>query len=68
MEIREIDELIQIFEDCGVGKFSYKCSDCPLKDSENCEGELYDRVLEALKRLKFLETPTNEEQPKLINS
>lgn len=65
MEPQEIDDIIIALNQCGIGRFSYKCDECPLFDDYDCEGTLFNKVIEALKRLKFLETPTKQEQPEL---
>lgn len=67
MDIAKIDELIDIvnrgdYDPC----VSDTCDGCPLKEYGNCCGiEIQSRLIDALKRLKYLEKLTNSYQPKL---
>lgn len=57
---------------CCIAQDGYftSCGKCPYRKEEDCARNLAEDTLTALKRLKFLETPTKEEQPELpgINS
>lgn len=65
MDVVEIDELINVIDKCSFNNFSLDCIVCPLNKCDDCSKELHDRVIYALKRLRYLETPNNDEQPEL---
>lgn len=63
MEPKQIDKLLPVLD--RLSCFSISCTECPYNTSDDCEGELKQDLAEALKRLKFLETPSKKEQPEL---
>lgn len=66
MDVVEIDELINVINHCGFNEFSLDCHICPFNKYEDCSNVLQTRINEALKRLRYLETPTDKEQPEFL--
>lgn len=64
MTNEEIDEILTAYAAC---KFEHRCAECPMSKIAqygDCSDILDNKVMEALKRLKYLENPKNSEAPK----
>lgn len=64
MTIEEINDVKQAFETCF---FDEGCVNCPYSnlDYHMCKEKIHDEIMNALDRLKVLESPTEKEQPHL---
>ena len=62
-----VEVILQGYSCCTNSTSYTDCNSCPYNTLEfdNCCNKLRDDVMEALRRLKVLETPTATEQPKL---
>ena len=61
-----IDTLIEALQLCILmPEHGAYCHKCPYASLDDCASELTEDTITALKRLKFLEKPTPEEQPEL---
>ena len=64
MTNEEIDEILTAYAAC---KFEHRCAECPMSKIAqygDCSDILDNKVMEALKRLKYLENPKSSEIPK----